>query len=64
MISNGRSECVPVAAKYGEQPIRRLTVTLSAQNTKYADDEGELHSPKNITVSSKSPQLVENAAFH
>ena len=25
---------------------------------------GELHSPKNITVGSKSPRLVENAAFH
>ena len=25
---------------------------------------GELHIPKNITVGSKSPQLVLNAAFH
>ena len=25
---------------------------------------GELHSPKNITVGSKSPRFVENAAFH
>src|SRR5258708_3749515 len=25
---------------------------------------GELHSPKNMTVGSNSPQLVQNAAFH
>src|ERR1700685_2160758 len=35
-MSRGSIGCVPVAAKYGEQPMRRRIVTLSAQNTEYA----------------------------
>ena len=35
-MSIGSSGCVPVAAKYGEHPIRCRMVTLSAQNTEYA----------------------------
>ena len=35
-MSSGINGCVPVAAKYGEHPKRRLVVILSAQNTAYA----------------------------
>ena len=33
MMSRGSSGCVPVMVKYGDTPIRRRTVTCSAQNT-------------------------------
>ncbi len=35
-MSSGSKGSVPVAAKYGEQPIRLRVVILSAQNTEYA----------------------------
>ena len=44
-MSNRRSVWVPVAAKYGEQPMRRLTVTRSAQNTECVVVDHLLGSP-------------------
>jgi hypothetical protein len=44
-MSNGRRGCDPVAAKYGEQPIRLRTVTRSAQNTVWAHCDHRFSSP-------------------
>ena len=61
-MSSGMSGCVPIALKYGEQPIHRLAVILSAQKTKYVPLDHLFSSPStaltNDCLTSKCAHLT------